>query len=70
MVVDGPVRQLTTADPTRALHVLTGWALDHGVELSDLAVHRPSLEDVYLELVERAAPREPAGAAAPAAPVR
>ncbi len=40
-------------DPTRALHALTGWALDRGVELQDLSVSRPSLEDVYLELVGR-----------------
>jgi ABC-2 type transport system ATP-binding protein len=39
------------ADPTRALHVLTGWAIDRGVELGGLTVTRPSLEDVYLELV-------------------
>jgi ABC-2 type transport system ATP-binding protein len=42
--------QLTPDDTTRALHQLTGWALDHGVELSSLSVARPSLEDIYLEL--------------------
>ena len=35
---------------TRALHTLTGWALDHGHELNDLGVSRPSLEDIYLDL--------------------
>jgi ABC-2 type transport system ATP-binding protein len=36
--------------PTEALHALTGWALEHGVELEGIEVRRPSLEDVYLEL--------------------
>ncbi|WKZ82032.1 MAG: ABC transporter ATP-binding protein [Acidimicrobiia bacterium] len=37
-------------DPTRALHELTDWALRQGVVLDSLAVTRPSLEDVYLQL--------------------
>ena len=41
---------LTAADATQALHRLTGWALEHEVELGSLAVERPSLEDIYLEL--------------------
>jgi ABC-2 type transport system ATP-binding protein len=32
------------------LHALSGWALDRGVELDDLEVRRPTLEDVYLKL--------------------
>ena len=32
------------------LHALTGWALAHGLELPDLEVRQPTLEDVYLEL--------------------
>ncbi len=32
------------------LHELTGWALARGLELTDLEVRRPTLEDVYLEL--------------------
>ncbi|MGH9136893.1 MAG: ABC transporter ATP-binding protein [Acidimicrobiales bacterium] len=40
-----------TETPTRLLHDLTSWALDEGLELEDLAVTRPSLEDAYLELV-------------------
>lgn len=39
-----------TLDSTRLLHLLTGWAIDHGTTLDDLAVTRPSLEDVYLRL--------------------
>jgi ABC-2 type transport system ATP-binding protein len=43
---------LTTDDPTRTLHELTGDALEHGQPLEHLEVRRPTLEDVYLELVE------------------
>ena len=39
-----------TDDPTALLHELTGAALARGERLEDLAVTRPSLEDVYLEL--------------------
>jgi ABC-2 type transport system ATP-binding protein len=42
---------IEAAEPARALHVLTGWALDRGVDLRGLTVSRRSLEDVYLELV-------------------
>jgi ABC-2 type transport system ATP-binding protein len=41
-------------EPLRALHDLTGWAIEHGYDLPDLEVRRPSLEDVYLRLVEEA----------------
>jgi ABC-2 type transport system ATP-binding protein len=34
------------------LHSLSGWAIDRKQEISDLQVHRPSLEDVYLRLTE------------------
>jgi ABC-2 type transport system ATP-binding protein len=40
----------STSDPTKALHELTGWALDRGVDLAGLTVTRPSLEDVYLQI--------------------
>jgi ABC-2 type transport system ATP-binding protein len=36
--------------PVDLLHRLTGWALDAHVELHNLSVSRPSLEDTYLEL--------------------
>jgi hypothetical protein len=39
-----------TDEPTRITHELTGWALQHGVDLEVFEVSRPSLEDVYLEL--------------------
>ncbi len=32
------------------LHELSGWALDRDLELDELEVRRPTLEDVYLEL--------------------
>jgi ABC-2 type transport system ATP-binding protein len=38
--------------PLEPLHALTSWALEHGHELGDLEVERPTLEDVYLELTE------------------
>ncbi len=53
---DGPAVQgewavYRSADPTRDLHALTSWALDHGVSMDGLEVTRPSLEDVYLDIV-------------------
>jgi ABC-2 type transport system ATP-binding protein len=42
---------LHTDDPTRVLHDLTERALADGVELERLEVRRPTLEDVYLDLV-------------------
>jgi len=42
--------ELRTEHPTKVLHELTAWALDRGAELDGLEVHRPTLEDVYLEL--------------------
>ncbi len=44
-----------TKNPTSALHVLTGWALEQGVALEALTVARPSLEDVYITLTAEAA---------------
>jgi ABC-2 type transport system ATP-binding protein len=41
---------LRSERPMGDLHELTGWALDHQLELTDLEVRRPTLEDVYLEL--------------------
>ena len=40
-----------TDDPTQLLHEATAAALARGEALEDLAVTRPSLEDVYLELM-------------------
>ena len=46
---DGAYR-ITTLEATGALHRLTGWALEAGVELRGLAVAAPSLEDLFLAL--------------------
>jgi ABC-2 type transport system ATP-binding protein len=43
---------LRTRSPLGLLHGLTEWALARGVDLPDLDVHRPTLEDVYLSLTE------------------
>jgi ABC-2 type transport system ATP-binding protein len=48
--IEGDRVVLRTNQPTTDLHALTAWAVDRGVELEDLTVSRPSLEDVYLEL--------------------
>ncbi len=37
--------------PTKALAVLASWAVERGLELDELSVSRPSLEDTYLELI-------------------
>jgi len=47
---------LEAREPVRAVHELTGWALERGVELSQFSVTRPSLEDIYLELTGLADP--------------
>jgi ABC-2 type transport system ATP-binding protein len=41
---------LRAASVTGDLHALVGWAFDRGLELDDLEVRRPTLEDVYLRL--------------------
>jgi ABC-2 type transport system ATP-binding protein len=43
---------IRTAEPTRVLQELTTRALAEGEELDGLQVRRPTLEDVYLSLVE------------------
>ena len=50
--LNGETIVLRTAEPTRALHDLTAAALADGLELEALEVRRPSLEDVYLELMD------------------
>jgi ABC-2 type transport system ATP-binding protein len=49
---DGEQVVVETGDPTRVLHDLTAEALAAGEELARLEVRRPTLEDVYLELVD------------------
>jgi ABC-2 type transport system ATP-binding protein len=50
---DGELVVLETEEPTRVLHELTSEAIRDGRELEHLEVRRPTLEDVYLDLVER-----------------
>ena len=42
---------LETDSPTRTLHMLTSWAVEYGIELEDLSVSHPTLEDLFIELV-------------------
>ena len=41
---------IATSTATRTVNELTTWALGRGIELPNLEVVRPTLEDVYLEL--------------------
>jgi ABC-2 type transport system ATP-binding protein len=43
---------LESREPLADVKALAEWALDRGLDLPDLDVRRPSLEDVYLELTE------------------
>jgi ABC-2 type transport system ATP-binding protein len=47
--------RFTTAAPTRDLAPILAWAAGRGMELENLSVARPSLEDVYLQLTEESA---------------
>jgi ABC-2 type transport system ATP-binding protein len=47
---------LRTSEPTRVLHELTEAALARGEELERLEVRRPTLEEVYLALVDDGEP--------------
>jgi ABC-2 type transport system ATP-binding protein len=58
-VRDGRV-QFTTSTPTAAVNSVTGWALARGLELSGLAVLRPTLEDVFFGLAGTEEPAESA----------
>lgn len=53
VIVDNRVTYRST-DPTADLYRLTRWATDTGVELAGLEVTRPSLEDIYLDIMEEA----------------
>jgi ABC-2 type transport system ATP-binding protein len=49
---DGEEVLVRTAEPTRVLHELTAAALGRGEELERLEVRRPTLEEVYLTLMD------------------
>ncbi len=50
--ISGRLVEIRTSTATADLHHLTAWALERGVELAELNVHRPSLEDIYLSLTD------------------
>ncbi len=52
--VDDGLVTVQTDDELRALHLLTGWALEKGLALPGLSVARVSLEDIYLDLTRSA----------------
>jgi ABC-2 type transport system ATP-binding protein len=53
--------EVSMEDPVVGLHELTGWAIEHGVDLDGLEVTRPSLEDVYLALTGSSGGTGPTG---------
>jgi ABC-2 type transport system ATP-binding protein len=60
LTLAGSTAEVHSAAPTSDVHLLTQWALDRGVELADLTLARPELEDVYLELTDGGDPAVPA----------
>jgi ABC-2 type transport system ATP-binding protein len=52
--IDDGLVTVRTDDELRALHTLTGWALEKGLALPGLSVSRVSLEDIYLNLTRTA----------------
>jgi ABC-2 type transport system ATP-binding protein len=63
-VATGSDWQVRTADPANALLRLTSWADQRGLTIANLSVVRPSLEDVYLQLIADADADADAGAGA------
>ncbi len=49
--VAGTIVEVRTQHATADVHALTGWAVERGLALDGLTLARPSLEDVYLDLV-------------------
>ncbi len=56
--LSGRLVEASIEQPTAAVHRITGWALEAGVELDSLSVSRVSLEDVYLSLTDRRRDRD------------
>ncbi len=54
--------EIKTLDVTKDLYELTSWAINEGLDLEDIRVDRPSLEDVYLELTSSNPTRPDEGA--------
>ena len=51
---DNGAYALSTDAATGTLHQLTSWAVEHDVELEELTVSHPTLEDLFIELVGEA----------------
>jgi ABC-2 type transport system ATP-binding protein len=51
--VSGRLVEVTVDRATHVVHRLTGWAVEHDIELGGLSVTRASLEDVFLQLTDR-----------------
>ena len=49
---EGSLITIEIDDPTTTLHAVTDWALQRHTSLPDLAVVRPSLEEIYLQLTQ------------------
>ena len=47
---EGDDVSIQTDQPVRVLNVLTAWAIDNEIDIQQLSVAQPTLEDVYLEL--------------------
>ncbi len=54
--VAGSVVEVRTESPTADVATLASWAIARGIELEALSLARPSLEDVYLDLVGQSGP--------------
>jgi ABC-2 type transport system ATP-binding protein len=53
--IEGDRVLVRTREAVRATNLLTGWALERGVELGHFSVTQPTLEDIYLELTRSSA---------------
>lgn len=56
--VAGNLIEVRTSSPTADVATLASWVVAQRLELEDLTLTRPSLEDIYLDLVDRGAPEE------------
>jgi len=52
LTLSGSEVSFRTEDVQKALFHLTGWAERHKVQLQDIQVQRPTLEDIFLQLTE------------------
>ncbi len=57
VAVNDDIVTITTQTLTATTNMVTGWAVAQGIELEAFNVHRPSLEDVYLDLIDARDPQ-------------